>query len=179
MTRLPIIGVMGSGSEPHADLAAPLGAWLATLDVHLLTGAGRGTMTAVTRAFAEVEGRSGLAFGICPSSDDDPARPREGYPNPWVEVPIRTHLPLSGPLGTEDRSRNHINVLSSSVIVALPGSAGTASEVRLAGNYGVPLIGYLRRAEDIPEFPNTLPWSPVLDDVREFVLNRLQRGEAE
>lgn len=169
---------MGSGSEPHADLAAPLGACLAALDVHLLTGAGGGTMTAVTRAFVEVEGRAGLAIGICPSRDDDPGRPREGYPNSWIEVPIRTHLPLSGLEGTEDRSRNHINVLSSSVVVALPGSAGTSSEVRLAAGYGIPVIGHLRRSDDIPGFPNTLPWSSVLADVQEFVLTALERGES-
>lgn len=43
-----------------------------------------------------------------------------------------THLPLSGPFGTEDRSRNHISILSSDVVVALPGGDGTSSELQLA-----------------------------------------------
>ena len=49
--RLPIVGVMGSGSHPHADLAEPLGRWLAAQGVHLLTGGGAGVMEAVSRAF--------------------------------------------------------------------------------------------------------------------------------
>jgi hypothetical protein len=46
--------------------------------------------------------------------------PKEGYPNPWVEVPILTHL--AGHLGPEGAdSRNAINVLSAHRIIALPG----------------------------------------------------------
>ena len=39
--------------------------------------------------------------------------------NRFVELPIRTHLHLSGAQGTELASRNHINVLSSDVVIAL------------------------------------------------------------
>ena len=42
MKRLPIVGVMGSGSESYSDQAARLGRWLAKQDVHLLTGGGGG-----------------------------------------------------------------------------------------------------------------------------------------
>lgn len=169
VTRLPIVGVMGSSSDPHEHLAAPLGAWLATLDVHLLTGAGRATMTAASRAFAEVDGRRGLVVGVCPSSDEDPGIPRPGYPNEWVELAIRTHLPLSGPFGTEDRSRNHINVLSSDVIVALPGGDGTASEVQLAVRYGKPIVAFIESRGDIMQLPEEVPWSADLEEVKRFV----------
>lgn len=47
--RLPIVGVLGSGSEPHEEQAKPLGEWLAREGVHLLTGGG--VMEAVSRAF--------------------------------------------------------------------------------------------------------------------------------
>lgn len=173
LTRLPIVGVMGASRDPHEHLAAPLGAWLATLEVHLLTGAGAATMTVVSRAFAEIPDRRGLVIGVCPSADDDPGTTRAGYPNPWVEIPIRTHLPLSGPLGTEDRSRNHINILSSDVIVALPGSDGTASEVQLAVQYGRPVVAYIESSTDIPQLPDCVPWSSDLGVIQKFVLETL------
>jgi uncharacterized protein (TIGR00725 family) len=173
IARLPVVGVMGSSRDPHEHLAGPLGRWLATLDVHLLTGAGRATMTAVSRAFAGVEGRRGLVIGVCPASDDDPGLTRPGYPNPWIEVPIMTHLPLSGPLGTEDRSRNHINVLSSTVVVALPGSDGTASEVRLAVRYGRPVVAFVEARSDIPQLPDVVPATADLEGVKRFVREAL------
>ncbi|HUT02907.1 MAG TPA: DNA-binding protein, partial [bacterium] len=46
--RLPIVGVLGSGSEPHEEKAKPLGEWLAREGVHLLTGGGGGVMEAVS-----------------------------------------------------------------------------------------------------------------------------------
>jgi predicted Rossmann-fold nucleotide-binding protein len=39
--KLPVIGVMGSGREPHEEKAQLLGAWLAHEGVHLLTGGGK------------------------------------------------------------------------------------------------------------------------------------------
>lgn len=172
--RLPIVGVMGSSSFAHEDLAVSLGAWLATLDVHLLTGAGHATMTAVSRAFAAVEDRTGLVIGVCPATDEDPGRTRPGYPNPWVEVPIITHLPLSGPLGTEDRSRNHINVLSSNVVIALPGSDGTSSELRLAVRYGRPTIAFVNDRSDILSVPRSVRDTSDLEEVKRFVLDALE-----
>jgi len=177
MTRLPIVGVMGSSREAHEHLAVPLGQWLATQGVHLLTGAGAATMTAVSRAFAEVPQRAGLVIGVCPSSDEDPGTTRAGYPNRWVEVAIRTHLPLSGPLGTEDRSRNHINILSSDAVVALPGSDGTASEVQLAVGYGVPIIAFVEGRSDIPELPDAVPSTDDLEVVKAFLREALQRSD--
>jgi len=145
--RRPIVGVMGSGAESHEDLAAPLGRAIAGNGWHLLTGAGRGTMTATSRAFAETEGREGLCLGVVPSQQDGDGSP-DGYPNPWVEVVIRTHLPLSGAAGTGPFSRNRINVLSADAVVALPGSAGTWSEIELSLRYGRPLAVFDRPPGD-------------------------------
>jgi uncharacterized protein (TIGR00725 family) len=92
---------------------------------------------AVCRGFAEVPGRAGVSVGILP------AGPPAGYPNPWVDIPIRTHLPQRGREGAGERSRNHLNVLSSDVLVVLPGGAGTRTEVELAFRYGKPFIAYL------------------------------------
>ena len=111
-------------------------------------------MTSVAEAFAAVPGRAGLVVGIIPCSSGDAAVPKRGYPNPFVELAIMTHLPLSGADGTDDRSRNHINVLTSDVLVALPGGAGTGSEVALAVRYGRPSPPTSTTA---PKFRTSLP----------------------
>lgn len=166
---------MGSGDEEYTDKAEALGRWLATLDVHLLTGAGRGVMTAVSRAFQAVPNRAGLVVGIAPCGDA-PSIPRPGYPNPWVELAIMTHLPLSGISGTDPMSRNHINVLTANVLIALPGGSGTSSEVKLAQLYERPVIAYVDARSDIPELPDDVRAVHTLADVQEFVRRSL--GEA-
>jgi uncharacterized protein (TIGR00725 family) len=171
--RLPVVGVLGSGSEQHSAKAEALGRWLATLEVHLLTGAGKGVMEAVSRAFRSVPGRAGLVVGVAPCGDD-PATPRPGYPNPFVELAILTHLPLSGASGTEALSRNHINVLSSNVLVALPGGAGTSSEVALAVRYRRPLVAFVGARTDIPKLPTGVPALGTLAEVQDFVCRTLK-----
>ncbi len=172
--RLPVVGVMGSSNESHADKAQAIGRWLATLDVHLLTGAGRGVMETVSRAFQAVPGRAGLVVGIAPCGDD-PAVPRPGYPNPFVELAILTHLPLMGRSGTDPMSRNHINVLSSDVLIALPGGRGTLSEVKLAVRYGRPVVAFLDKRTDIPALPNEVPAVATLAEVQAFVRRALDK----
>ena len=67
-------------------------------------------------------------------------RYRSAGVNPWIEIPILTHLPLS----SESRhSRNHVNVLTADALVALPGGSGTLSEVRLRLQYGRRVIVFL------------------------------------
>ena len=143
-TCLRVVGVMGSGVRAHADLAAPLGRGLARMGVHLLTGGGGGVMACASRAFAEVEGRAGVVVGVLPGRVGGTpvagASSPPGYPNPFVELAIQTHLDVRGAEGDSAASRNHVNVLSSDVVVALPGGEGTASEVVLALRYGRPLV---------------------------------------
>jgi uncharacterized protein (TIGR00725 family) len=175
--RLPIVGVIGSGTDPHTERATRIGAWLATLDVHLLTGGGGGVMESVSRAFAGVPGRQGSIIGILPGAPSAGGKaPRAGYPHPYVEIAIRTHLPLSGTRGTEPMSRNHINVLTAKVIIALPGSAGTASELALALAYGRPAIAHIDTPADIEGFPSGIPVEPDFDTVRRFVTEVLSAG---
>jgi len=175
MTRhLPVVGVLGSGDVEHADKADAIGRWLATQRVHLLTGAGRGVMEAVSRAFCAVPDRAGLVVGIVPCGED-PALPRPGYPNPFVELAILTHLPLNGASGTEPLSRNHINVLSSNVLIALPGGSGTASEVTLALRYRRPIAAYVDSRCDIPHLPDAVPILGKLSEVQDFVRRSLGR----
>lgn len=146
--RRPIIGVMGSGSQEHAELATPLGIWIAEQGCHLLTGGGGGVMSTAARAFTSVAGRQGLSFGVLPCRPDDPGATPEGYPNPWIEIPIRTHLAARGANGGDPRSRNHVNVLTADVLVVLPGGAGTATELMLAVNYGRPVAVFREALAD-------------------------------
>ncbi len=133
---------MGSGSDSHVNLARPLGQLIAHFGCHLLTGGGSGVMAEVSRAFTEVRGRQGLSIGIIRSegvsSLEGEANQRDylaAAMNRWVEVPIFTHLPLSGRQGTDFMSRNHINVLTADLLIALPGATGTYSEVQLGVQY--------------------------------------------
>ena len=133
----PMIGVMGSGSSEHRELAEPLGEWLAVQGYDLITGGGAGVMTAVSRAFASVPTRRGVCVGVLP------AGPPPGYPNPFVDVIIQTHLPKRGNEGSDNLSRNHITVLSSAVVVVLPGRQGTRTELSLALHHRKPVIALL------------------------------------
>ena len=163
--RIPVVGVFGSGDEAHAALAAPLGRFLAGAGVHLLTGGGRGVMTAAARAFTAVRPRQGLSLGILPGDAGTGAAP-DGYPNAFVEIAVRTHLPRTAARGTAPGSRNHLNVLSCDAAVALPGGEGTRSEVELALRYGRPLIAW-RPADAVAAADPLRPAVPVAADLAE------------
>ncbi|MED5376552.1 MAG: hypothetical protein VYC24_00585 [Acidobacteriota bacterium] len=171
MGRLPIVAVIGSGVDDHDDLAQPLGQWLAGQDVHLLTGGGSGVMEAVSRSFHSAPDRRGLVIGVLPG---EAGRSPEGYPNPWVEIPIATHLPFSGEQGTEVRSRNHINVLSADAIIVLPGGAGTASEVDLAIKYRKPLAAFAIEPGDLSKLPPDVSVYQTIDEIKAFVTASLK-----
>jgi uncharacterized protein (TIGR00725 family) len=179
--RRPVVGVMGSSTRGYEDLAVPLGRWLASAGVHLLTGGGVGTMEAVSRAFAEVQPRAGLVVGVLPADlPDGIAVPRAGYPNPFVELAIFTHLPLSGIAGTDPRSRNHINILSSDVVIVLPGNEGTESEMTLAVRYRKPAIAFFGEHAVDWKPPAGVPVARTMAEVERFVWDvigdRLPRG---
>jgi uncharacterized protein (TIGR00725 family) len=169
------IGVIGSGRDAHQDLARELGALLARLGVNLMTGAGRGVMTSVSRAFTRARRTKGVCIGIVPCrSERDRTTPKRGYPNKFIELPIYTHLPYSGDLGRHDLSRNHIIVLSSDAIVALPGKEGTASEVDLALRYRKPIVIYSHDDFSVRLFSSAVPRASKIADVRAF-LKRVAR----
>lgn len=173
--RLPIVGVMGSGSNPHSDRASKIGTWLAGLGVHLLTGGGAGVMESVSKAFHNTANRKGLVIGIIPGAYTESGNiAADGYPNRWVEIPIYTHLPLSGAQGKDLMSRNHINILSSDVIIALPGSAGTASEIKLARQYNKPLIAYLHTSDEIKNLPSNIPVESDFNSIKNFIVSQLK-----
>jgi len=151
-------------------------------------------MATVCKSFYDTPNRRGLVLGIlsCDESPElprsGPPSPKHGYPNQWVEIPILTHLPSSGERGTEPMSRNHINVLTSDVIVALPGGPGTLSEVTLAVKYERPVIAFVdsdaesavesdvEPDQGIPGLPDDVPISSNLEGVQKFVLAQLGRS---
>jgi uncharacterized protein (TIGR00725 family) len=172
------VGVIGSGTFEHGEYARAVGELLADLGVNLLTGGGRGVMTAVSRAFTQRRRTRGICIGIIPcESEADRATPKAGYPNEFVELAIQTHLPYSGAEGTHDLSRNHINVLSCGAIVALPGEAGTASEIVLALRYGKPVIAYSPNPALVEHFPQSVRRARTIDEVKDF-LQSLRRSSS-
>ena len=111
-----IIGVMGGGSasDKNMENARQLGKLIAESGWVLLNG-GRNTgiMEASARGAKEAEG---LTIGILPDKNGSRA-------SNYIDIQIRT--------GAND-ARNYYNVLSSDVIVACNGRAGTISEISLA-----------------------------------------------
>lgn len=169
MNKLPVVGVMGSGVDEHEDITIPLGRMLAQMDVHLLTGGGGGVMLSVTKAYVEITPRKGYAIGIIPSQDGE-RRPKPGYPNPYVEIPIYTHLPFSGEKGKDPLSRNHINILTPDAVIFLPGGKGTRSEKELALSYNKPVISYSGHPD-----PDDLPVAAhELIEVQDWLLDVLK-----
>ncbi len=142
-----VLGVIGSGSNPYAEFSIPLGYWIAEQGFHLVNGGGGGVMEGVARGYQSFPGTRGMVLGILPASapcttaeERSSFTPQSGYPNPYINIPIRTHLPLSGSKGKETGSRNHIVVLTADIVIALPGAEGTRSEIQLCLEYKKPVV---------------------------------------
>jgi len=116
MQRKAIIGIMGGGaaSAETAEKARQTGRLVAAEGWVLLNG-GRdaGVMAASARGAAE---KGGIVVGVLPGSTTAGMAAH-------VSIPIVTGL---------GNARNAVNVLSSDVVLAFPGGAGTVSEIALA-----------------------------------------------
>ena len=126
MERKPVVGIMGDANVPTKVLkeAYELGSLIAENGWILLNG---GRDAGVMRASAEgAKSRNGLTIGILPGSSKRDA-------NPFIDIPVVTSL---------SDARNLINVLTSDIVVALKGSAGTISEIALALKNGKHVILY-------------------------------------
>ncbi len=114
--RRPVIGVMGGADVDHhvAQRAYRLGTLIAQRGWVLLNGGrNQGVMAASAKGAAQA---GGTVLGILPDNDKHNA-------SPDLDLAIVTGL---------GDARNLVNVLSSDVVIACPGSAGTLSEVALA-----------------------------------------------
>lgn len=124
MTRSLIIGVMGGGrvNSQIQQAAYELGALIAKKGWILLNG-GRNAGVMASSAHGAAD-NGGLTIGILPDADTAQAADH-------IRVPICTGM---------GSARNMINVLSSDMVVAFPGGAGTVSEIALALKHGKRVI---------------------------------------
>lgn len=157
-----IVGVMGGGNVGAGieKLAFNLGALIAKEGWILLNG---GRKTGVMAASSKgAKGAGGLVVGILP--DHTPEHASED-----VTVPICTGM---------GQARNVINVLSSDVVVACPGGAGTLSEIALSIKFAKPLV-LLQASRNLPLESS---WAPehlfyaetekeVIDIIKQMPLN--------
>ncbi|MBW1810361.1 MAG: TIGR00725 family protein [Deltaproteobacteria bacterium] len=115
---------MGGGKvdKETARMATELGRRVAEAGYVLLTG-GRpaGVMDAASQGAHQAQG---LVIGILPGPDPDDS-------SAFVDIVIATNLA---------DGRNLINILSSDVVIACPGGAGTLTEVGMAIKNKKPLV---------------------------------------
>ena len=129
--RKKVVSVIGGHSckKEVEQIAQNLGKNLAKVVDILICGGLSGTMKAVCSGF---KAGGGLTIGIIPSYNKNDA-------NPFVDIVIPTGLGLA---------RNVLVVKSADVVVALPGEAGTLSEIAYALQFGIPVISL--NSWDIP-----------------------------
>jgi len=131
--RRIVIGVMGGGSVSAADAADAyeLGRLIAGQGWVLLNGGRQaGIMDAAAKGAAD---SGGTTVGILP---DETGRDL----SPHIQIPILTGM---------GSGRNVINVLTSHVVVACAGGAGTISEIALALKHARPVVLMNFEAEGI------------------------------
>ncbi|MCX5708686.1 MAG: TIGR00725 family protein [Candidatus Omnitrophica bacterium] len=131
MLRKKVVGVIGGHtcSSKVEQIAQNLGKKLAKVVNILVSGGLSGTMKAVCSGF-KVGG--GTTIGIIPSYNKEDA-------NLFVDMVIPTGMGLA---------RNLLVVKSADVVVALPGAAGTLSEIAYCLQFGIPVISL--NSWDIP-----------------------------
>lgn len=118
-----IVGVVGGHkcTKEVEQIAHDLGKNLAKVVEILVCGGLSGVMEAVCRGFKT---GNGLTIGIITSYNKKDA-------NKFVDIAIPTGLGLA---------RNVLVVSSADVVVALPGEAGTLSEIAYCLQFGIPVV---------------------------------------
>lgn len=155
-SRRPVVGVMGGHvSDRRAEaLAEELGRRIGEAGWFLLNGGrDQGVMAAAARG---CRAGGGFSVGIHPggSETDDVA--------PDLDLVIRTGMGYG---------RNHINILSSDVVVALPGGPGTLNEVAYARIHDKPTI--LLGFDDKDWFQDRVQRADDVDDAMERIRKAL------
>jgi uncharacterized protein (TIGR00725 family) len=118
------VAVIGGGHAPpeECDQAARVGRALAEAGVVVVTGGLGGVMEAACRGARD---GGGTSIGILPGADRDSA-------NAYVDVAVATGM---------GEGRNVLVVRNADAVVAVGGEFGTLSEVALALQAGIAVIG--------------------------------------
>ncbi|MDD5669408.1 MAG: TIGR00725 family protein [Candidatus Omnitrophica bacterium] len=121
--REKIVGVIGGRvcNDEVECLAHNLGKKLAKVVDYLVCGGLSGVMMAICKGFKAGKGKT---IGILPSYNKADA-------NPYVDIAIPTGMGLA---------RNVLVVKTADVVIALPGSCGTLSEIAYCLQFGIPVI---------------------------------------
>lgn len=121
--RKKVIGVIGGHSctAQVERLSYRIGKELAKVADYLVCGGKSGVMEAVCKGFKEA---NGVTIGIVTSYDKEEA-------NRYVDIVIPTGLGLA---------RNVLVVKTADAVIALPGKAGTLSEIAYCLQLGIPVI---------------------------------------
>ena len=147
-----IIGVIGGHAcnKEVECLAHNLGKKLARVVDILVCGGLSGVMEAVCSGF---KAGGGITIGILPSYDKKDA-------NSFIDIAIPSGLGLA---------RNVLVVKTSDIVIALPGKAGTLSEIAYCLQFGIPVISL--KSWDIPGVIKTKSIDSTLKKVKE-ILNK-------
>ena len=118
------VAVIGGArcSAKMATLAEEVGRELARRDCVVVTGGLGGVMEAACRG---AKAEQGVTVGILPGFSAEDA-------NDYVDIPIVTGL---------SHARNAIVVRSADAVIAIDGQYGTLSEIALALNMNIPVVG--------------------------------------
>jgi len=154
MARKQVIGIIGSRncSKKVEQLAQNLAKKLTKVVGILICGGLSGVMQAACQGF---KAAGGLTIGIIPSYNKQDA-------NEFVDVAIPTGLGLA---------RNVLVVKSADVVVALPGEAGTLSEIAYCLQFAIPVVSL--NSWDIPGVIKV----KTVDEAVEKVADLLQHKE--
>ncbi len=150
--RKKVVGVIG-GHRCTVEVeqkAQELGKKLAKVVGILVCGGLGGTMKAVCQGFKTA---GGVTIGIIPSYDKNDA-------NKYVDIVIPTGLGLA---------RNVMVVKSADVVVALPGEAGTLSEIAYCLQFGIPVISL--GSWDMPGIIKVRTIDQAIEEVRKILAN--------
>jgi uncharacterized protein (TIGR00725 family) len=124
------IGVIGSNSsqcsEELYDFAYQLGLFLGRKGNTVLNGGMQGVMEAVSKGVQDSKNVNSKVIGILPFDNDMKA-------NEFLDIVIPTGIGFA---------RNSVLVLSSDILIALGGGAGTLNEISYAWQFGKKVFCY-------------------------------------
>jgi len=148
--RKKVVGVIGGHecTKEVEQIAQELGQKLAKVADILVCGGLSGTMKAVCSGF---KAAGGLTIGVLPGYDKHDA-------NIFVDIAIPTGMGLA---------RNVLVVKSADVVVALPGRAGTLSEVAYGLQFKIPVISL--GSWDIPGVVKVKTVEEAVDKVKQLL----------